>query len=448
MNLFTQLRWSLSCPFENNFVQVEGGAAAMSISHPSFQPISTVLSKNNQPPLADLSVPGYQVQFYTSIHAIPRVWDKATHPDNVFLQRDYLGALENNPPENMRFCYLVFYRKNRPVGAAIGQLVTFNTSDNINEEVEEEHHSVLGTVKDKFKKFIGRQFDFNVLICGNQLLTGEHGFYFKKSKVKAKMGFKLLEEGLEYAATQLAAQGQKVSGFMLKDYPEEVRPHLEELKNGPSKYAELTFQPNMIMNIRPDWNSFEDYMAAMLSKYRVRVKRAFKKGAAIQKINFEAEDIIANKQKLDKLYEKVADNADFNMTRLHPNYFLALKQTFPDTFKLTAYYVNEELIAFYTTLQNGHELEAHFLGFDYETNREYQTYLNILYDIVRHAIETNTKQIIFARTALEIKSSVGAVPQEMYTYIRHKNSFPNRFVSRLVKTFEPKVEWTQRHPFK
>ena len=448
MNLLNPLSWSFIMPVQNNFVQLETKQSNVSIPSQKLNPISESLPTILQPPLNELSISAYQVQFFTSIDAISTIWDKTTHPTNLFLQRTYLSVLENNPPENMRFCYLVFYKKNQAIGVAVGQILTFNTDENINEHQEEDHSSYFGNVKEKVKKFIGRQFDFQILICGSQLLTGEHGFYFNDNEIDKKLEFKLLSEGLDYAAKQLGTLGEKISGFMLKDFPETVRPQLDELVVGPNKFAELTFQPNMVMPIRPEWDTFESYLDSMLSKYRVRAKRAFKKGKLIQKQNFEVEDIIANKDKMNALYAKVADNADFNMTRLHSDYFLALKCAFPDTFKLVAYYIGEELIAFYTTLQNGEELEAHFLGFDYETNRSHQTYLNILYDIVQQAIETKAKQIIFARTALEIKSSVGAIAEDMYCYIRHKNAFPNRFVSKLVRYFEPKVEWTARHPFK
>jgi len=44
--------------------------------------------------------------------------------------------------------------------------------------------------------------------------------------------------------------------------------------------------------------------------------------------------------------------------------------------------------------------------------KEKMLYLNMLYDMVCHSINKGFKQIIFARTALEIKSSVGAIPEK------------------------------------
>ena len=56
--------------------------------------------------------------------------------------------------------------------------------------------------------------------------------------------------------------------------------------------------------------------------------------------------------------------------------------------------------------------------------------------------------IIFARTALEIKSSVGAKPIEMFGFIHHANAMINKKMDRLFCYLEPKTEWKERNPFK
>ena len=45
-------------------------------------------------------------------------------------------------------------------------------------------------------------------------------------------------------------------------------------------------------------------------------------------------------------------------------------------------------------------------------------YLNMLYDMVAYSIKKQFKTIVFARTALEIKSSVGAKPVAMKGFIK------------------------------
>ena len=61
-------------------------------------------------------------------------------------------------------------------------------------------------------------------------------------------------------------------------------------------------------------------------------------------------------------------------------------------------------------------LDAHFVGINYEYNREYAVYQRMLYDYIQIAIENRLQQINFGRTASEIKSSVGAEPQNLTIY--------------------------------
>jgi hypothetical protein len=68
--------------------------------------------------------------------------------------------------------------------------------------------------------------------------------------------------------------------------------------------------------------------------------------------------------------------------------------------------------------------------------------------MVREGIESGAHEIVFARTALEIKSSVGAVPQQLNCYVKHQNSILNRFTNTAMDYLKPEEAWVQRHPFK
>ena len=68
--------------------------------------------------------------------------------------------------------------------------------------------------------------------------------------------------------------------------------------------------------------------------------------------------------------------------------------------------------------------------------------------MVKQGIDRQLKHVVFARTAMEIKSSVGATPQNYICYIRHENLILNQLVPFLVKYVGPNNEWTPRNPLK
>lgn len=119
-----------------------------------------------------------------------------------------------------------------------------------------------------------------------------------------------------------------------------------------------------------------------------------------------------------------------------------------EQFQLHAYFLGDTLVAFRTLIYNYDELDAHFLGVDDAYNREHQVYLNILYDLVNDAIEAKAHRLDFARTALEIKSSVGALPEEMICFFKHRNSLSSKLIQLVFDSFNPKEEWQPRSPFK
>ncbi len=384
-----------------------------------------------------------QLFFYQSLNDVPHEWDDLAPSDNIFLQRTYLSLLEQNPPIGMRFCYLLYCEKNKPVGIAIGQIQHFKADRSLNKEEEDKTPCFFTTLGRYFKGLLASKVDFYTLVIGNLLLTGEHGYYFN-SKIPKEKAVLYLEKGIVPVQEELERLNIPIRGTLIKEIYQENKKDVQGLVD--RSFVEFTVQPNMVMDLH--WETIEEYKAALSSKYRVRMKRAFKKGAAIEKRSLSAEEIEANLPRLYELYTEIANNSGFNLINLNENYLLALKQNFQDHFNLTAYYLDGKIIAYFTTILNGKEMEAHFLGYDHDYNREYQVYLNILYDILNCGIENKAERIVFARTAMAIKSSIGAVPIEMYCYFRHRSTFSNKFLHPLLDYLRPKDDWEQRHPFK
>jgi hypothetical protein len=160
------------------------------------------------------------------------------------------------------------------------------------------------------------------------------------------------------------------------------------------------------------------------------------------------EEITTYNSRIYQLYMNVAKNAPFNTFYLTENHFVFLKKLLKDNFLFYGYFIGDELIGFNTLIKNGGDIDTYFLGYDGKYQREKMLYLNMLYDMIGYSINKGYKRIVFARTALEIKSSVGAKPFSMYGLIRHSNPLINLFVSKAFSYFEPKMEWKERNPFK
>lgn len=368
-------------------------------------------------------------------------WDKIAANQSLFFQKQYLKALENCPPKNMEFAYLTFYKGNQPCGIAYAQIFKFSTYESL------KHHRSFNDSTAKFlslKKWIAQQVEFHSIVCGNVLLTGEYGYAFNQSVDKQEQ-FGLVNEGLEKLRDLLAQKGINVAVTLHKDYFEHNRPPISD-----TAFGEFQIQPNMIIEVKEEWTIFEHYLQAMSSKYRVRAKRAFKKIDGVEKWELSLDEVQQYQSTIYELYDSIVRSAGFNGITLPQNYFTNLKANLADEFKIIGYFREGQLIGFYTVFLEAERqsLESHFLGINHAENRHCQLYLNMLYDMVNMGIYHRVKHIYLARTALEIKSSIGATPHDMYFYMQHKNPIFNRFTKSLFDLFNPKEPWTQRSPFK
>jgi hypothetical protein len=378
----------------------------------------------------------FSFKIYTSISEFPTNWNDFSM-NNIFFSKEYLKILEISSPNNISSNFIGLFQNEELVGVALTQ---FNDLSLVNSYGERDNF-----IKNKIRTVVFKNFSSNVLIVGNNTLTGQNTFCFS-TEVPAKDLISLLYKAVEELQRQIQKKGQKVHLVIYKDFPEMQIP-LFELPEFSSFYKFIT-QPNMLFSIKEHWHTFDDYVNNLSKKYRDQFKRARKKSEGITKRKFSLEDIENYKDRIVELYLNVAKKAPFNTFFLNDDHFEIFKKALNDNFLFYGYFENETLIGFNTLIKNGNDIDTYFLGYDEKCQRERMLYLNMLYDMIAYSINKGFKRIVFARTALEIKSSVGANPEILHGFMRHNNRFINLLIPKLFQFFEPKIEWTERNPFK
>ncbi len=378
----------------------------------------------------------FQVKIFTTIEELSSNWDEvAWH--NVFLQKKYLSVLSESAPVNMKCYYLGFYENDKLIGIALSQyldlahLESFGYRENC--------------LKTKFRNFFLKNFTGNVLFIGNNMITGQNAYTFS-NPIERKEIAQLLKKSAILLTQFLKKQNINIHIVTYKDFYKDLAK--EFIKNSFSKYYEFNTQPNMIFQIPQDIKTNEDYIAKLEKKYRDQYKRSHKRFEGILVKELSLDEIINQESIIYELYYYVAKNAPFNTFFLSKNHFSSFKRNCGELFKLYGYFLEDNLVGFHTILINGNTLETYFLGYNETIQKEKMLYLNMLYNMLEFGIKNNYKRIIFGRTALEIKSSIGATPVEMSGFIFHTNSFINYFIPKIFKKLEPKTIWQQRHPFK
>ena len=374
-------------------------------------------------------------KIYDLASQLPAEWDLIS--DTVFLHRAYLELLEKSAPENMQCFFIGLYRNDNLCGVALSQFINLKTVESFGDRDQ--------CLKAKIRNFVFKHFSSNVLFVGNNMLTGQNAFAFTEM-ISEPEALKLLDIAAAEVKKSVNKKCSKVHLMVWKDFtsPQTTQFQIPEF----NAFYQFSTQPNMVLDIRKNWFSFDNYIGDLSKKYRDQYKRARKKAAGIAKRKLSLEEIQYYKATINELYRTVSQNAAFNTFYLPENHFAEFKKLLGDKFLFYGYFDGEKLIGFNTLIKNGCDIDTYFLGYDESCQREKMLYLNMLYDMIAYSVNKGYSRIIFARTALEIKSSVGAKPVEMFGFIQHSNQVLNFFMRRFFRYFEPETSWNERNPFK
>lgn len=374
----------------------------------------------------------YNLKIYNSVSELPLQWNAVLGNKNIMLSKEYFHVLESSRPDNMQCYYVGFFIDNDLIGGALFQYLNFH------------NHATFqkNEIWCNIRNFFARIFSKDVMILGNNMLTGQNGFYFDADKITLEQVIPLLDLAVQTMQKEI----RKTSLIIYKDYQSNFVQYFKDKNH--QAYFRFSVQPNMMLKLKENWNVFEDYLNDFSKKYRTRARSARKKLEGIEKREMNCDEIKRYQNEMNILYQNVAENAPFNTFFLAENHFESMKEILNQNFKIFGYFLDQKLIGFYTLILNNEDIDTYFLGYNKELQKEKQLYLNMLLDMVEFSINNRFKRIIFGRTALEIKSTIGAEPIEIFGLIKHNNILLNQFMGRIFSSLNPKAEWVQRRPFR
>ena len=373
----------------------------------------------------------YTYQIVSESQYLPNDWDSIAQA-NIFLSTKYLQVLESAAPANMKCQYIGIFNQEELIGIALAQFIDLSHLESYGERDKK--------LKTWVRNYLFSQFSSKLLFIGNNMLSGQNAF-----AAKDQASIPEILQTLKKAAFDIN-QHSKNHLTSFKDFMPSDLPYFDQAVF--KKDLKFTSQPNMIFEINSLWNQEDDYVNALTKKYRDQYKRSRNKASGIEKRKLTLDEIEDQQDIIYDLYLHVAEHAPFNTFYLPKNHFYVLKEKLKDDFMLYGYFIDGKLIGFNTLIKNGKSLDTYFLGYDEKIQKEKMLYLNMLYDMITCGISLKFKNIIFGRTALEIKSSVGAIDIPMFGFMRHSQPLINQFLGLIFNYLEPVTTWKRRNPFK
>ena len=358
-------------------------------------------------------------------------WDTVTSHDSLFLSRRYLRVLEEAGPENLRQCYALIFKEKEPVAAVAAQSVTVSLA-RLRKKASSNGH--LDRLEEK------------MLVCGNLLSWGMHGIAFAPN-VAHEAIWPAVAEAV-YRLRRVDKLFGDTAFVMVKDITDTHASAATALSR--FSYRELETEPNMVLDISPQWKSYDDYMASLTSKYRKQAKQIEKEvtaaGCTVEEI--KTDEIERNAEQLHALYLQTHKNARLRLVTLPVAFLPTLARELGDDMRFTVLKKDDRLLGFVTTVKDGEIAVGYYIGFDRKANADIPIYFRLLQSVVGHALSLGCKRLSLGRTALEPKARLGARPDPMRVWIRHRIPMLNVIVHGLLHALDDHEEAPERNPFK
>lgn len=210
-------------------------------------------------------------------------------------------------------------------------------------------------------------------------------------------------------------------------------------------YTKIEVEAEMVLEIRSEWQTIEDYMSDLRKKYKNKVRNIIKKTNNLKIRKLDVNDLENYALDFHLLFTQIVRSSQFKGPEFNTSTFVSfVSQGF---MTVNGYFLNDRLVGFSSEMQNDKIMYSYYVGFDKDLNKSLPIYGRILVESIRTAIKVKKTRLILGRTANEYKSNFGAFPIRSFVYLKVKNKFFNMIFRPIYNSLRIK-KWHQRRPFK
>jgi len=286
------------------------------------------------------------------------------------------------------------------------------------------------------------KFRLNIRVLGMVLSSGDHAYRFSDKLSKDQI-HNAIDEAVYLRPLPDSIVPRSI---LIKDHYSEL-PWGERFAGKSSwhpNWVDLEFDPVMEIDLKPDWTSFDDYSNALRRKSRTKIRKIFKSSEELVQKDLSLQEVILHSDQLYDLYSKVYGRAGFQLGKLHKEDIISLKEHWGDDFPVIGYYFEENLVGFQCGIVTNYAVEAFFVGFNEDENRVHAIYQRMLLEFVNQGIDRGASKISLGRTALDIKSSLGACPRRLSCHMRVNKPAIHFLLRVIAGASSPKIPQLKR----
>lgn len=436
----------------------------------------------------------------------PEHWERATGRSGLFFSGPFLRLLERHLPENLCAHYALVYSEDRPVAAVVAQSLEIRVADLSSRRAPKKWRGFWRSVEEAAERSVTRArqrillfddvlpwpqlkdggqaegqkelwpevaYDLwrrwwdllktaehaaelpvswvhqRFLVCGNLLSTGPHGAAFAEGEDPSRL-WPAVVEAL-YRIRRSSTLFGESDMLMIKDLTDGQAGAKAALRR--SHFRRFETEPNMVLNLKPSWSSFDDCLKDMKSDYRSRIRKTLKDldSAGVVLERLDPGQVEARAGEIHRLYHQIHDRQKLRLVTIGGGWIPALARQFQDDFRTVVARPKSggPILGFVTVIRDGDSAHGYYIGFDKAAASEgIPLYLCLVYAGVAQAIEMRAARLSLGRTALGPKAQLGAKAEGMYGYLRHRSLALNLAVPTILALLPAPEHPPERHPFK
>jgi len=372
-----------------------------------------------------------KVKIYDSITEIgKKEWDSIVGKNHLICTYKYLEAIEKSQINDCRYYYPVIYDRDEIIAHACIYFI----STKLDTFARGITKKIINLIRRKWKGFL----ILNSLECGTPVALGST-ISFKNGVDKVAVIEQICQE-IEDLAKKF-----RIKVVLFRDfYDEELSLYDHLIKLG---YKRVHNLPNTTIEIR--WNNFDEYLNSMRSNYKKKIKKRMEK-CYRGNITVEIFKNFSNyADELEKLWMNVYGHAkEYKRERLSAIFFRNIDKCLGDCSAVILAKKDNIPIGFTLLLFDDETLIPMYSGLDYNCNKEYYIYFNLLYKIVEVGIKEGMKDIDMGITTLIPKKDIGANVAPLYVYMKHFNPLLNGVIPKVFDLMTPQDNIKSRNVFK
>jgi len=320
---------------------------------------------------------------------------------SIFMDPRFIASVETSMKEDCRFWYVIVYDGNgRPAACACLTAMTIDLADLADPR--------LAWIIRRTPRLLTRFRKLKLFICGLPGSPGEKSLALTSLSSSENI-FAVLDAVIRDLANETRSDAIVYKEFGNGDL-EWTRPLLA------LGYRRIPTPPMHFF--KPSFGDFDEYRAALKTRYRQQVNRSIRK----LKAPGIRQDILTDSKEISRLYTahvhdlycQMAAKAEAKLEILPIEFFRQLTSRLEGDVELLVISKDSRIVAFGWCLHAGSSYHLLFAGLDYQLNEELDLYFNLMYAGLDRALRKRVSTIHVGQSADAFKARIGCYSEPLY----------------------------------